>query len=252
MAMAAAPTSNAPMPSRGVRAVVSAIVAVHVAAVFIGPFAMPPQTSELAGSLAGVFKPYVEILGLANGYRFFAPEPGPSHLIRYEVVAADGTRHEGLFPDRAHHQPRLLYHRYFMLTEFVNTLGGMDPREQLPPEVSERLKAYANGYAEHLAEQYNAQSVKLFLVRHYVPRMSEVREGRKLSDKVLYVEAPLWTLTKESDSDATRGLAAALLGRRNRRRLEPVLVHAGRPGHAGGDPHLRRRDAVLHAPGVEP
>jgi hypothetical protein len=200
MSTAAPSTSNAQPPSRGVRLVVSAIVAVHVAAVFIGPFAMPPQTSELAGSIAGVFKPYVEILGLANGYRFFAPEPGPSHLIRYEIVAADGTRHEGLFPDRARHQPRLLYHRYFMLTEFVNTLGPPEPMEK----PSAYFQAYAKAYAEHLADEYDARSVKLYLVRHYVPRMKEVREGRKLSEKVLYRERPLWSFTKEPPGDAAR------------------------------------------------
>ena len=78
------------------------------------------------------------MLGLANGYRFFAPEPGPSHLIRYEVTLPDGTRKEGFFPDRAHHQPRLLYHRYFMLSEFVNTLDNPEDRPT-------RLNAYAQG-----------------------------------------------------------------------------------------------------------
>ncbi len=57
---------------------VSVLVAVHVAGVFIGPFAMPPQTSELAASIATVYKPYVETLGLANGYRFFAPSRAPA------------------------------------------------------------------------------------------------------------------------------------------------------------------------------
>ncbi len=90
-------------------------------------------------------------------------------MIRYEIISADGSRHEGLFPDRAHHQPRLLYHRYFMLTEFVNTLGSMD--------TPVRLNAYAKAYAEHLADEYDATSVKLFMQRHYVPRMKEVREG---------------------------------------------------------------------------
>ena len=40
--------------------------------------------------------------------------------------------------------------------------------------------------ARHLADQYHAKSVKLYLQRHYVPRMSEVRQGMRLNDKILY------------------------------------------------------------------
>ena len=32
------------------------------------------------------FSPISKALSLANGYRFFAPEPGPSHLVRYELT----------------------------------------------------------------------------------------------------------------------------------------------------------------------
>jgi hypothetical protein len=166
-------------PRAAVRVVVSALVLFHLLAVFMGPFAMPPATSELATSCAWILQPYVEGLSLANGYRFFAPEPGPSHLVRYEITLADGTRKEGAFPDRRTHKPRLLYHRYFMLTEFLNTLDN-------PEAPRERVQAYAQGYARHLADEYQAKSVKVYLDRHYVPRMSEVREGMRLSDKALY------------------------------------------------------------------
>jgi hypothetical protein len=181
-------------PGRTVRRVVSALVVFHLLAVFIGPWAMPPQTSELAGSMAQVFQPYVETLSLANGYRFFAPEPGPSHLVRYEITLDDGSRVAGVFPDRQRHQPRLLYHRYFMLSEFANTLTN-------PEAPSDRAKAFARGIAEHLADEYHAPSVKLFLRKHYVPRMHEVREGRRLTDEKLYVEIPLYTFVSEDSRD---------------------------------------------------
>ncbi len=169
---------------------VSVLVVIHVGGVFLGPFAMPPQTSELGATLAGVYRPYVDALSLANGYRFFAPEPGPSHLVRYELTFDDGTTRQGVFPSRDEHKPRLLYHRYFMMSEFLNTIANPDgPRD--------RLDAYAKSYAQHLLHEHDASVVKLFLVRHWVPRMEEVRAGRKLSDKVLYEEQTIGTYRRD-------------------------------------------------------
>jgi hypothetical protein len=143
----------------------------------------------LASSLAVDKQPYLDVLALGNGYRFFAPEPGPSHLVRYEITLPDGTLEQGYFPDRAKHRPRLLYHRYFMLSEFANTLEGAPSRE--------RVEAYARGYARHLAEVHDARGVRLYLRRHYVPRTEEVRSGRRLDDKILYEERPLYTYTRD-------------------------------------------------------
>jgi hypothetical protein len=109
--------------------------------------------------------------------------------VRYEVTLADGTLKEGVFPDRNEHKPRLLYHRYFMLSEFVNTLNSGPSRE--------RAEAYARGYARHLAETHDAKTVKLFLRRHYVPRTSEVRAGLRLDDRSLYEERPLFTYQRD-------------------------------------------------------
>lgn len=167
------------MPSAKVRAVVSLLVILHVGAVFLGPFSTPPQTSDLAMSWARACQPYLDALSLSNGYRFFAPEPGPSHLVRYELTLADGSTREGTFPDRNEHKPRLLYHRYFMLSEFLNTLSN-------PGIPRDRAEAYAKSYAQHLAEANDATSVKLYIRRHYVPRMYEVRQGMPLTNKALY------------------------------------------------------------------
>jgi hypothetical protein len=177
-------------PRAAIRAVVSLLVILHVFAVFLGPFAMPPQTSELGATLARVFRPYVDALSLANGYRFFAPEPGPSHLVRYELTFDDGTTRQGVFPNRDEHQPRLLYHRYFMMSEFLNTISN----PELPRD---RLDAYAKSYARHLLREHSAASVKLILVRHWVPRMEEVRAGRRLTDKILYEEQTIGTYQRD-------------------------------------------------------
>ena len=189
--MSSAPLASdtAQAPGRAVRAIVSVLVMLHVAAVFLGPFATPPQTSELAMRWGRTWQPYLDFLSLSNGYRFFAPEPGPSHLVRYELTMDDGSRREGVFPDRMVHKPRLLYHRYFMLSEFLNTLGA--------PGLRDRGEAYAKSYAEHLASEYHAKTVKLFLRRHYVPRMNEVQQGMRLTNKALYEEHPLGVFERD-------------------------------------------------------
>ena len=93
------------------------------------------------GWLGETAKPYSQWLYLDHGYFFFAPNPGPGHLIRCslsrkkdvehtESDAADSTR---FFPDRKSDWPRLLYHRYFMLSEFYNS-------RYAPRQVTEELK----------------------------------------------------------------------------------------------------------------
>ena len=182
----------AQQPTPATRAILSVLIILHVGAVFIGPWAMPPQNSELAASFVRLCQPYLDALGLANGYRFFAPEPGPSHLVRYEVTLRDGSQKQGVFPDRQQHRPRLLYHRYFMLSEFVNTLEN-------PNAPRDRAELYAKSYAEHLAHVYDAPLVNLYLRRHFVPRMSEVRQGMRLTDKALYEEHLLGTFNTKDE-----------------------------------------------------
>lgn len=176
------------LPSVKVRAVLSVVLGLHVLAVFVGPWAMPPQGSELATSAAGLLQPYLEALSLDNGYRFFAPNPGPSHLIRYELELADGRHKEGVFPNLDEHQPRLRYHRHFMLSEFMNTVHP-DPDRPAGPVG----KAYIHSYARHLAHQYGARRVTLYLKRHYLPSMDDVNKGMPLGDPELYEEKLLGT-----------------------------------------------------------
>lgn len=127
------------------------------------------------------YRPYLDAVYINHGYHFFAPEPGPSHLIRYEVESRDGRRVAGFFPDRKKHWPRLLYHRHFMLTEHLN---GMHESE----EPAAQLLAIQNSFTKHLQQQHGGDRVKLYLVRHLIPDPDAVAKGQLLSDRSLYRE----------------------------------------------------------------
>lgn len=171
---------------------ISLLVSFHILAVFAGPWGV--SASPLSEDV-GVIRPYIDALGLNNGYRFFAPEPGPSHLIRYELVLDDGTEIKGQFPDRKVNRPRLLYHRHFMMSEFANTLAVP---ENARLEQREVFDLYVRSYARHLAKKYNARQVRLTLVEHLLPGIEQVKRDRiSLEDPRLYRELDLGTFTRD-------------------------------------------------------
>ncbi len=99
------------------RAIVSVLILLHLAAVVTAPFSNPPPASDLSRKLAYLFRPYLHAAFLFHGYRFFAPNPGVSHLLLYELDLPDGSVVKGQYPDIRQHWPRLLYHRHFMISE---------------------------------------------------------------------------------------------------------------------------------------
>lgn len=176
--------------SPGRRRAVTALLLLHLTALMIAPLAVPP-TSPLFLTVRTWVRPYVEAAFLDHGYKFFAPEPGPSHLIRYVVTRSDGTRREGLFPSRDEHRPRLFYHRHFMLSEFVNSLAPTG-------EDSPLSQAYARSYAQHLLAVHEGAEVKLYLRRHELPSAEAVAEGMRLDDARLYRERALGVYQRET------------------------------------------------------
>lgn len=230
-----------------IRALVSLLLIVHLAAVALPPLSM--EGSPLAGYGWRALRPYIEAAYLNHGYHFFAPQPGPSHLIRYELQWDDGARQEGTFPDREHNWPRLLYHRHFMLTEFLNVLNESAEREAeyerqqrsaqmqsqyfppgveaVPPPVEaprtadrELLEIYSHSYAEHLLKRSGAQRVTIRLVRHLIPFPEEVRAGRPLDDPQLYQE--LFHKTFLADQPMTEPAVPAPMAA-----LAPVPIRVG-------------------------
>jgi hypothetical protein len=175
--------------SRRVRGVVSALLVLHLVAIASAPLAMEPASLP-AQKVFAFFRPYLDAAFLNHGYHFFAPEPGPSHLIRYELTFADGRVESAVFPDPAEQKPRLNYHRHFMLSEFANRLAVSDSQQPVLHELS-------RSFARHLMSERKAESATLFLRRHYIPSPQQVREGMTLEAEELYAERPLGTFSPE-------------------------------------------------------
>lgn len=187
--------------SKAARGVVSLLLAWHIVALFVGPLSVP--RSILGDFLRRAYQPYLEVAYLNHAYKFFAPDPGPSHLVRYTLEMADGSKRQGTFPDLRQHQPRLRYHRHFMLSEFI---AGFPPSEKWDPRttpwekqpVSAEQARFARSYATHLLATHNAQRVTLRLVEHGIPTPDEMLKGATLDAKASYVSRPLGAFTGDA------------------------------------------------------
>jgi hypothetical protein len=131
------------------------------------------------------FGPYGDAAYLNHGYAFFAPNPGPSFLLRASMEFDDGreTIHRTL-PDLNIDWPRLRYHRHFMLSEHFN--GAFLPAEAPhgvaanPDDLkdwnaSRRIyEARRAAIIAHLKKKHGAARVNLRRVEH---RLLEPREA---------------------------------------------------------------------------
>jgi hypothetical protein len=176
------------------KAIASVLVALHVAAVFIAPMAFAARRqSPAVNPLRQVFRPYIEALFLDHGYAFFAPDPGPSHLVEYHLEFDNGRQPEtGRFPDINEHFPRLLYHRHFMLSESLQTYyvpAIAPPRDSGADEAAwraarEQYQALKSSYERHLAYAAHAKSAEVHRIRHELLPVAQFRRERDLEGPV--------------------------------------------------------------------
>ena len=123
-------------------------------------------------------------------------------MIRYTVEMSDGTKSEHRFPDTSQHWPRLLYHRYFMISETVYNLtepvretppeGAISPQEKMAFEKDRaRADALVRSLSRFLLEHHHAERIEVYLQQHVIPPPWEIVAGRRLDDPQYYEERPL-------------------------------------------------------------
>ena len=166
----------------------SAAILLWFALVVVPPLAGPAPSSELAARLIQPLRPLVGALYLGHGYRFFAPDPGPGHAIRWSMRMPDGSTRDGFLPDPAVDRPRLLYHRRFMIAEKIS---GMVPAPDAPRELREAAKRQwqplVMGVAGQLLRRHGGSEVELTMVEFDLPTPEESLAGTDAPD----LETPL-------------------------------------------------------------
>lgn len=176
-----------------VRLFASAVILIYLLAVAIPPLAGPPPASELASVILQPFRPLVGVFSLSHGYRFFAPNPGPGHSIRWTIQTARGNTLKGVIPDAKTDWPRLLYHRRFMIPEKIAALvpPPLAPAE-IRREATRDWQPFVEDIATHLLVKHEGQEVTLELVEHYLPDTFELKEGRAGDDLTIPLGSYEW------------------------------------------------------------
>jgi hypothetical protein len=166
----------------------------HVFAIFISPAAMPPSSPLLEDGYE-IALPYNEALFLNHGYHFFAPDPGPSTLIGWEIPRDGQAPLVGRFPN-VDIQPRLLYHRYFMLAENV---WAFDDETQ-----KEMLKAYAR----HFTSQVGGKQISLTRISHEPSSILRLQAGGRIDDPDTFQYSPLGKFDFSENPDESNSTVA--------------------------------------------
>ncbi len=150
-------------PALVVRIALTVFIVWHFTGVFLAALCVPSSSDLVMKVAQGWMQWYLDATYMNQGHSFFAPEVGPSHLIRYQLLDQSGHELEhNDFPSRKEHWPRLLYHRYFMLAD----------QSELP--VSDKAlndlwqRKYLEAYGRQLLRDHpQAQTVMLRRYAHW-------------------------------------------------------------------------------------
>nr|WP_271957286.1 hypothetical protein [Rubripirellula sp.] len=188
--------------NKRVRLLFSILIVGHLLALVLPPLSV--QTRGRIGQSPSVstalewFEPYSQLLYIDRGYAFFAPDPGPSHLIQAAITNPQGKRIERMYPDRDQQWPRLLYHRHFMLSEFMEEiyqppgppeeLRQANRQEALYWSLSRsRYEHVRQSIIDHLKHEYPGDDVAIRRIEHLVPDLIDYQqEPVQLTDERLY------------------------------------------------------------------
>lgn len=151
--------------SQAIRWLVSAALIFYLFVLFLGPLSNPVGSDFLTRPLAEFVSPIHRAMFLGHGYRFFGPDPGPGHSVVYRITDHDGDFTERRFPDRDQIWPRLMYHRWFMLSESIFNEHAMTPDEksfrETDTELGEQVAALQKNGKFALAERIARERSKM-------------------------------------------------------------------------------------------
>jgi hypothetical protein len=157
-------------PRPWIRLVLSALLLFHLTGIVLAP----NPYSYLTLSLASVYRPYTNFLGLAHTWGFFAPEPiYPPMYIDYVIERKNEAPLEGRFPDeknpyffRDRHNRRMSMSRFILSSD-------------------DHLR---NMFVRYLClKESNIHSIKLWRVLTTQPSLEMVQRGEKrMTDPVEY------------------------------------------------------------------
>ena len=210
-------TAERQPPKKLFRFAISILVIGHLLAVLLpplsfqtrGPLGLSPAVATLIEPVEG----YGQFLYINRGYAFFAPDPGPSHLLQAAITDSGGQRIELMYPDRDQQWPRLLYHRHFMLSEFMDEIyqppGPPQELVQLDREEAEfwvrsraRYEHVRQSVVEHLKAEHPGSEIAIRRVEHLIPDVIEFQtEPIALNDQRLYQVILDQPITVGSDGD---------------------------------------------------
>ncbi len=177
--------------TKRVRLLISILIIGHLLALVLPPLSV--QTRGRIGQSPSVstalefFEPYSQACYIDRGYAFFAPDPGPSHLIQVAITRPGGLSVERMYPDRNQQWPRLLYHRHFMLSEFMHEIyQPPGPSEELLKASQQearywsllraRYKHVQHSILEHLKHENPDDEVAIRRIEHLVPDLIDCQQ----------------------------------------------------------------------------
>ena len=162
----------------------------------VGPATFPFQTPSLPRFFAYYLRHYTNLLFINHGYDFFSPDPGVSHLIKYEVFNDAGEKlASGQFPHRGEQWPRLFYHRHMMLVEQLSEPGGDDTR----------MRESMYRIADRLMVAHDGTQSRLQLIRHHLLTPQQVMAGQRIDSEGTYEQLDAIEHRRQRSPEITPG-----------------------------------------------
>jgi hypothetical protein len=165
----------------GRKRVVTFLLIFHAVAIWAGIWGAAPA-SPLQESFRDMFGWYFNLVDQGYSYRYFAPDPPPTPIVKATVNYPDGRTEVIRIPDR-NIKPRMLYQRELALANHL--YSDVNEARRITRDPSQSV--WAQSYAKHLGKTHTgAKSVTLAIELHRIPDphqvAREIAETGKSSD----------------------------------------------------------------------